>query len=87
MDENKSVESSLEKLLSFRPSIEDMKLIIEPMCYLSNYSTRLLTYGESLQRDRYRINLQRQLIKYFLDKYSNSPHHSSQTMKEKSTPS
>jgi hypothetical protein len=29
MDENKSVESSLEKLLSFRPSIEDMKLIIE----------------------------------------------------------
>jgi hypothetical protein len=74
MDKNKSVESSLEKLLSFRPSIEDMKLIIEPMCYLSNYSTRLITYGESLQRDRYQIILQLQLIKYFLDKYSTSHH-------------
>lgn len=87
MDKNKSVESSLEKLLSLRPSVEDMKLIIEPMCYLSNYSTRLMTYGESLQRDRYRIILQWQLIKYFLDKYSTSHDHSSQMMKEKSTPS
>ena len=70
-----------------RCRVEDMKLIIEPMCYLSNYSTRLMTYGESLQRDRYRIILQWQLIKYFLDKYSTSHDHSSQMMKEKSTPS
>ena len=87
IDKNKSAEATLEKLLSLRPSVEDMKLIIEPMCYLPNYSTRLMTYGESLQRDRYRIILQLQLIKYFLDKYSTSHHYSSQTMKEKSTPS
>lgn len=87
MDKDILTEATLEKLLSFRPSVEDMKLIIEPMCYLPNYSTRLMTYGESLQRDRYRIILQLQLIKYFLDKYSTSHHYSSQTMKEKSTPS
>ena len=72
MDKDILTEATLEKLMSFRPYVEDMKLIIEPMCYLSNNGTRLMTYGESLQRDRYRAILQQQLVKYFLDKYSAS---------------
>ena len=61
-DEDKLTEANLEKLLSFRPTIEDMKLILEPMCYLSNPNTTLITYSESLQRDKYRIILQQQLV-------------------------
>jgi hypothetical protein len=70
---HQSTELNLEKLLSLRPSIEDMKLILEPMCYLSN--SKLMTYGESLQRYKYQITLQQQLIEYFLDKYNDSSHH------------
>ena len=73
-DEDKLTEANLEKLLSFRPTIEDMKLILEPMCYLSNPNTTLITYSESLQRDKYRIILQQQLVEYFLDKYA-AKHH------------
>jgi hypothetical protein len=65
-----STEDSLRKLLSFRPSVEDMKMILKPMCYLSG--SKPLTYGESLERDRYHNILQQELIEYFLDKYHSS---------------
>ena len=74
-DKDKLTEANLEKLLSFRPTMEDMKLILEPMCYLSNPNSKLITYPESLQRDKYRIILRQQLVEYFLEKYT-AKHHS-----------
>ena len=67
-----SIDDNLRKLLRYGPSIEDMKLILRPMSYLSEYKRkRLSIFGnESLERERYSINLQKQLIKYFLDKYT-----------------
>ncbi|MGH9976970.1 MAG: hypothetical protein ACRD8Z_14210 [Nitrososphaeraceae archaeon] len=49
-----------------------MKLILRPMSYLSEYKRkRLSIFGdESLERERYFITLQKQLIKYFLEQYS-----------------
>ena len=64
-----STDGNLRKLLAYRPSIEDMKLILEPMCYLPQSKT-LLTYNESVKRDRYFGTLQQQLIEYFLEIYS-----------------
>lgn len=67
-----STEESLRKLLPFRPSVEDMKIILEPMCYLSGSNSKPLTYGESLKRDIYYNILQQELIEYFLEKYHSS---------------
>ena len=65
-----STDDNLRKLLRYRPSIDDMKLILRPMSYLSE-GKRLSIFGnENLKRESYFISLQKQLIKYFLDKYT-----------------
>jgi len=62
-----STDDSLRRLLSYRPSIENMKLILRPMSYLSQ--DKSIFDDKSLERERYFISLQQQLIDYFLDKY------------------
>lgn len=64
-----STDDSLRRLLSYRPSIEDMKLILRPMSYLSEDNRLSIFDDKSLERERYFISLQQQLIEYFLDKY------------------
>ena len=66
-----STDDNLRKLLRYRPSVEDMKLILRPMSYLSE-PKGLLNYedGNTLERRKYFVTLQQQLINYFLDKYS-----------------
>ena len=64
-----STDDSLRRLLSYRPSIELMKLILRPMCYLSENNQLSIFDDKSLERERYFIRLQKQLIEYFLDKY------------------
>jgi hypothetical protein len=69
-----STDDNLRKLLRHRPSVEDMKLILRPMSYLSD-PNGLLNYevnedGITLGRRKYFVTLQQQLINNFLDKYS-----------------
>lgn len=66
-----STDDNLRKLLRYRPSVEDMKLILRPMSYLSE-PKGLLNYedGNTLERRKYFVTLQQQLINYFLDMYS-----------------
>jgi hypothetical protein len=66
-----STDDNLRKLLRYRPSVEDMKLILRPMSNLSE-PKGLLNYedGNTLERRKYFVTLQQQLINYFLDKYS-----------------
>jgi len=66
-----STDDNLRKLLRYRPSVEDMKLILRPMSYLSE-PKGLLNYedGNTLKRRKYFVTLQQQLINYFLDMYS-----------------
>jgi|GEM_PF-1124662 hypothetical protein len=64
-----SADDSLRRLLSYRPSIEDMKLILRPMSYLSEDNRLSIFNDKSLEHERYFISLQKQLIEYFLDKY------------------
>ena len=64
-----STDNNLRKLLRYGPSLHDMELILRPMCYLSK-SKRLLVYNDnSLERRKYFVTLQQQLIEYFLEKY------------------
>lgn len=63
-------DDSLAKLLKNRPSIKDMKLILEPIRYLSKTKTETLNLGNSIERYRYRSTLQKRLIEYFLVKYN-----------------
>ena len=58
------------KLLQHRPSIEEMKLILRPMSYLSK-SERPPIYDtdKSFEHDRYRKTLQKQIVGYLLDQY------------------
>jgi hypothetical protein len=67
-----STDDNLRKLLRYRPAIEDMKLILRPMSYLSEDKRKRLSIFDdrSLERERYFITLQKQLIDYYLDKYS-----------------
>jgi hypothetical protein len=51
-----STDDNLRRLLSYRPSIEDMKLIRRPMSYLSE--NKSIFDDESLERERYFISLQ-----------------------------
>ena len=64
-----STDHNLRKLLAYRHSIEDMKLILEPMCYLfigdAAHFDKKIT-----ERDEYFYTLQKQLVKWFLEKYS-----------------
>jgi len=64
-----STDDSLRRLLSYRPSIEDMKLILRPMSHLSEDNQLSIFNDKSLERERYFISLQQQLLEYFLDKY------------------
>lgn len=66
-----STDDNLRKLLRYRPSVEDIKLILRPMSYLSE-PKGLLNYedGNTLKRRKYFVTLQQQLINYFLDMYS-----------------
>lgn len=66
-----STDDNLRKLLRYRPSVEDMKLILRPMSYLSE-PKGLLNYedGNTLERHKYFVTLQQELINYFLAKYS-----------------
>ena len=63
-------DESLAKLLKYRPSVREMKLILEPIRYLSKTKTKTLDLGNSIERYRYRSTLQRKLIEYFLVKHS-----------------
>jgi hypothetical protein len=62
-----STDDNLRRLLSYRPSIEVLKLIRRPMSYLSE--NKSIFDDESLERERYFIRLQKRLIEYFIDKY------------------
>jgi hypothetical protein len=62
-----STDDSLRRLLSYRPSIENMKLILRPMSYLSE--DKSIFNDKSLEREKYFISLQKKLIEYFLEKY------------------
>jgi hypothetical protein len=66
-----STDDNLRKLLRYRPSVEDMKLILRPMSYLSE-PKGLLDYedGNTLERHKYFVTVQQELINYFLAKYS-----------------
>ena len=63
-------DESLAKLLKYRPSVMEMKLILEPIRYLSKTKTETLDLGNSIERYKYRSTLQRKLIEYFLVKHS-----------------
>lgn len=63
-------DESLAKLLKYRPSVREMKLILEPIHYLSKTKTETLDLGNSIERYKYRSTLQRKLIEYFLVKHS-----------------
>lgn len=63
-------DESLAKLLKHRPSIIEMKLILEPIRYLSKTKAETLDLDNSIERYRYRSTIQRRLIEYFLVKYS-----------------
>lgn len=67
-----SSDDNLRKLLRYRPSIDDMKLILRPMSYLSEGKRKRLSIFDdrSLKRERRFISLQKQLIEHYLDKYS-----------------
>ena len=62
-----STDDSLRRLLSYRPSIEVLKLIRRPMCYL--FEDKSVFDNKSLERERYFVSLQKRLIEYFIDKY------------------
>ena len=65
-----STDDNLRKLLRYMPSIQEMDLILRPMCYLSK-SRRLLIYNDSsFDCSKHFVTLQHQLIEYFLEKYS-----------------
>ena len=69
-----STDDNLRKLLRYRPSVEDMKLILRPMSYLFE-PKGLFNYedaedGNTLERRKYFVTLQQQLINNFLNKYS-----------------
>ncbi|MGH9952284.1 MAG: hypothetical protein ACRD5J_11690 [Nitrososphaeraceae archaeon] len=49
-----STDDSLRRLLSYRPSIEDMKLILRPMSYLSE--DKSIFNDKSLEREKYFIS-------------------------------
>jgi hypothetical protein len=71
-------------LLIYRPSIEDMQLILEPMCYLfRNDAVKDIIYdkkkgilynaykhGKTGKAFEYQKQLSIQLIEYFIEKYS-----------------
>jgi hypothetical protein len=63
------IDCNLRKLLAYRPSIEDMKLILEPMCYL--FIGNAAHLGKKItERDEYFHTLQKQLVEWFSEKYS-----------------
>jgi hypothetical protein len=64
-----STDGRVKKLLEYRPSIEDMKLILEPMCYLFTGNAAHLG-KKAAERDEYFHTLQKQLIEYFLESKS-----------------
>jgi hypothetical protein len=67
-----STDGNIRKLLVYRPSIQDMKLILEPMCYLFIGDAAYLG-KKATERDEYFYTLRKQLVEYFLEKYSSSP--------------
>jgi hypothetical protein len=64
-----STDANVRKLLKYRPSIEDMKLILKPMCYLFIGDAAHLG-KRTTERVEYFYALQKQLVEYFLEKYS-----------------
>ena len=58
----RSTDDNLRKLLRHRLTLKEMKLIREPACYLSIPITSF-THGKGLERDRYSVTLQQQLIR------------------------
>jgi hypothetical protein len=64
-----STDRNVRKLLAYRPSIDDTKVILEPMCYL--FIGNAAQLGKKItERDEYFHILQKQLVAYFLEKYS-----------------
>jgi hypothetical protein len=66
-----STDDRVKKLLVYRPSIEDMRLILEPMCYLFTGDPAHLA-KRITERDDYFHTLQKKLVEYFLEKYSSN---------------
>jgi hypothetical protein len=66
-----SIDGNVGKLLTYRPSIEDMKLILEPLSYLFIGDAARLR-KKIMDHDEYFHTLQKQLVEYFLEKYSSS---------------
>jgi hypothetical protein len=97
---------NVDKLLKYRPSIEEMKVILEPICYLKDRNHKIIRTIFDDERNKsplkrvwskewdlrdlkrlrralgkkaiknsgkaraYQVQLSRQLIEYFLEKYS-----------------
>src|SRR5919106_1482819 len=59
----RSTDDSLRRLLSYRPTIEDMKLILRPMTYL--FEDKSIFDDKSLKCEKYFISIQKMLIDYW----------------------
>lgn len=65
-----STDDNLRKLLRYRPSMQEMELILRPMCYLSKSRRFLVSNDSSFGRSKHFVTLQHHLIEYFLEKHS-----------------
>jgi hypothetical protein len=66
-----STDEKLIELLKYRPSIEDMKLILRPMSYLSKAERPpIYDSDKGVEHDIYRRALRKQITEYFLEQYS-----------------
>ena len=65
-----STDDNMRRLLRYRPLLQELELILRPMCYLSKSEGRLVYSDSNIGRSKHFVTLQHQLIKYFLEKYS-----------------
>ena len=57
-----STDDNLRKLLRYRPSTQEMELILRPMCYLRKSRRLLVHSNSSIGRSKYFVTLQHQLL-------------------------
>ena len=88
----RNVDGDVERLLVWRPSVEDMELILEPMCYLYGdgnagkikYDKKSKKYKcvidskASAKADGNQLQVSKQLIEYFTERYI-APYRQQQT--------
>jgi hypothetical protein len=79
----RNVDDDVEKLLVYRPSVEDMRLILEPTCYgFGEGDAGKIKYDEKHKKYKCVINskasdeavktqhqISKQLVEYFTEKY------------------